>query len=970
MSVATGNPIPNPPEQAAQQPQIVYRERIRRMLSVMTSLVSLAASIYFALLASQQASWQLFVITGAFSLAWIFSIFARTGLMFKRDATRSFVMSLLFQVAILAMSVLIANMAIAGAAFILLYSLIMSSNTLSSERTEYGISVGLLLAAASAMVGTMTPFRQIYHDQLFVIIPTMIAILVMVYIVMAMMQFIVATLRIKLVSSILALVLIPLIMLAFINSQFTQSALQAQINQSLNLAGEQTADQVDDFLNKTKLSVANQAEFSTLANFLRIAPEERQRSLIKEQLLLTINSLQFERQTYLSSIAILNMFGENIYDTSPFAIGTSEKETDYFINATITGKPFVSPIKFSQDTGGAYLYFSAPIRNADQQLLGVLRVRYDALVLQSIIDENSGSVGSRSHPILLDENMLRIADSLAPSNLYQTIDALPNDSLVALREENRLPYKPNSELTTNLKDLANAIKRFQFTPFFSLEVHSRSTESHVEAGAISVLKSQPWTVVFVQEEAGLRNVINDQNRVSTMVAAVIATLVGLIATLLAQGFSNPIQKLTSTASKVSEGDLTARAVVETNDEIGTLANAFNSMTTQLNALINSLEDRVRERTQELATQNEALFYRSRQLQTVADVARGIAGAQDLEALLAQITSLISERFNFYHVGVFLLDDKKEFAVLRAANSEGGKRMLARQHKLSIGKVGIVGYVTSTGEARIATDVGDDAVFFNNPDLPMTRSEMALPLKVSGQIIGALDVQSTASSAFSMEDIALFNTLADQVAIAIENNRLFTETASALEEAQNIHRQYLRQEWNRELAARQHQGYVFTPQGIVEQEPEEQVFDLVQGQDAPVTAKAPDENRTTAAASIQVRGETVGVIRVQDNGIDREWTEDELNTIKSVADQVAVALENARLFEQTVRRAEREKKALEITNKIRSTNDPQEMLRIAVAELQGALNASRAQIIMAPQGNETEPSNGNGAGNHKNNGKAE
>jgi GAF domain-containing protein len=106
-----------------------------------------------------------------------------------------------------------------------------------------------------------------------------------------------------------------------------------------------------------------------------------------------------------------------------------------------------------------------------------------------------------------------------------------------------------------------------------------------------------------------------------------------------------------------------------------------------------------------------------------------------------------------------------------------------------------------------------------------------------------------------------------------------------------------------------------------------------------------------------------MIRVQDNGADREWTEDELNTIKSVADQVAVALENARLFEQTVRRAEREKKALEITNKIRSTNDPKEMLRIAAEELQAALRASRTQIILEPQSSQPEPANGNGSGDH-------
>ncbi|TLN05731.1 GAF domain-containing protein, partial [bacterium] len=319
------------------------------------------------------------------------------------------------------------------------------------------------------------------------------------------------------------------------------------------------------------------------------------------------------------------------------------------------------------------------------------------------------------------------------------------------------------------------------------------------------------------------------------------------------------------------------------------------------------------------------------------------------------------------VGVFLLDEKGEFAVLRAANSEGGRRMLARQHRLQIGKVGIVGYVTSSGEARIATDVGEDAVYFNNPDLPMTRSEMALPLKASGQIIGSLDVQSTESSAFSTDDIALFNTLADQVAIAIENNRLFAETAQALEEAQNTHRQYLRQEWDREMTEHQHNGYMFTPQGVVAQTVLADGADAPHGKDPTSRAKVDDGQHASTAVPIQVRGETVGVIRVQDGGENREWTDDELNTIKSVADQVAVALENARLFEQTVRRAEREKKAMEITNKIRSTNDPKEMLRIAVEELQGALKASRAQIILEPSSAPgPDPSNGNGSGNHHNN----
>ncbi len=171
---------------------------------------------------------------------------------------------------------------------------------------------------------------------------------------------------------------------------------------------------------------------------------------------------------------------------------------------------------------------------------------------------------------------------------------------------------------------------------------------------------------------------------------------------------------------------------------------------------------------------------------------------DLETLLSQVTNLISERFDFYHVGIFLVDPAGQYAVLRAANSEGGQRMLARQHKLRVGQVGIVGYATGTGQARIATDVGEDAIYFNNPDLPRTRSEMALPLKDGEKVIGALDVQSMKSNAFSTEDIELFNTLADQVAVAIVNSRLYEETQQALKEMQEINRQYLRQSWSEKL----------------------------------------------------------------------------------------------------------------------------------------------------------------------------
>jgi len=185
--------------------------------------------------------------------------------------------------------------------------------------------------------------------------------------------------------------------------------------------------------------------------------------------------------------------------------------------------------------------------------------------------------------------------------------------------------------------------------------------------------------------------------------------------------------------------------------------------------------------QRLQEQSRAAERRATQLAVSAGVARITASLHDLQELLNTTATLISERFGFYHAGIFLVDDAREWAVLKASNSPGGRRMLARGHRLRVGQQGIVGYVTGTGRPRIALDVGADAVHFLNPDLPDTHSEMAVPLSAHGETIGALDVQSTDVNAFTREDVEVLQTLADQLAVAIDNARLFEETQRRLEE---------------------------------------------------------------------------------------------------------------------------------------------------------------------------------------------
>jgi signal transduction histidine kinase len=188
----------------------------------------------------------------------------------------------------------------------------------------------------------------------------------------------------------------------------------------------------------------------------------------------------------------------------------------------------------------------------------------------------------------------------------------------------------------------------------------------------------------------------------------------------------------------------------------------------------------------LETHTHDLERRITQLQVASDVAREAAALGSVDDLLSRSISLVRERFGFYHAGIFMLDDRGEYANLRAASGEAGQQMLDLRHKLKIGDVGIVSYAIATGQPRIALDVGADAIYFKNPFLPETRSEMALPLKTGNKVIGAIDVQSKEPAAFDNEDIIILQTLADQLAIAIENARLFEATRRQVEELTILH----------------------------------------------------------------------------------------------------------------------------------------------------------------------------------------
>jgi GAF domain-containing protein len=341
----------------------------------------------------------------------------------------------------------------------------------------------------------------------------------------------------------------------------------------------------------------------------------------------------------------------------------------------------------------------------------------------------------------------------------------------------------------------------------------------------------------------------------------------------------------------------------------------------------SLEQRIQERT-------SSLDRRTSQLRAVADIGKSVSSYRSLTELLRETTFLISRNFGYYHVGIFLLDARREYAVLAAANSDGGLRMLEKKHQLKIGETSIVGYTIANVRARIALDVGQDAVYFDNPDLPQTRSEMALPLVARGQVLGALDIQSTESQAFTEEDVAALQILAEQIAVAIQNANLFSETEKSLERARIISGEVSREAWNRILRSQTRVGFIATPPATVQTEPEYMEPNLTKAFETGDVILSNDG--LTIGIPIKIRGQSIGAIRLKKPEIAEAWTQEEINLAITLSDQLSNALESARLYQEAQQRAARESLVSDISAKIGSLVSVENILQTAVQELGNTL----------------------------------
>jgi len=384
-----------------------------------------------------------------------------------------------------------------------------------------------------------------------------------------------------------------------------------------------------------------------------------------------------------------------------------------------------------------------------------------------------------------------------------------------------------------------------------------------------------------------------------------------------------------------------------------------------------------ERAGELATANALLQKRTLQLQTAVLISQTAASVLDPDELVGQAVNLIRERFNLYYVGLFLIDESGQWAALKAGTGDAGRRMLEQGYRLEVGDTSTVGWCTANAQARTAPDL--DGMRSNgrtkhstehsrgslvevNPLLPETRSEIALPLRSRGRVIGALDVQSAEREAFSQEDVAVLQAVADQVAVAIDNAQLFAEIQAKLEEIEARQKRDVREQWADFLSTQTVPSYERTRPGVTPLDDAtvsegagelgRAVKQALARQEAVVQPDTSNgAGQATLVVPISLRNEVLGALGLHETEGGRRWTDDEIALIEAVADQMALAIENARLLEETRRRAERERTIAGITAQVRSSMDPETILQTAVRELGAALGTDRTFVRL---GTGTQP----------------
>ena len=448
--------------------------------------------------------------------------------------------------------------------------------------------------------------------------------------------------------------------------------------------------------------------------------------------------------------------------------------------------------------------------------------------------------------------------------------------------------------------------------------------SQVEAARELVKDLAELTSAQLQESA-----LNQETLISSIIvqtltfAGVVLLLLVVASVIVTRSIARPLAELTAATQQIEQGNLDVQVPVTTQDEVGQLAQTFNSMVGQLRNILRTLE----ERTQGLTI--------------VGAINERLTGILNIDQLLDEVVDQIKDNFNYYHVHIYLFNQAKDRLVVAAGTGPAGATMKANQHGIDVNAKSLVARAARNANVVSIANVRQEDHWLPNPLLPDTQAEMAIPVILEGQVVGVLDVQEDKTDAFDEASFDLLKSVADQVAVGIRNARQFEQVQSALAELQAIQTRYLEQSWDRASLSR-----------FTSAQADVQLADEI-AETTPVLTRP-----------IEFRQVTIGSLELEDTTPQRVWSEDELTLVVAVVDQLAQSAENLRLFEETRQQAYYERLTNEITEKLRQAPTLEALAKMATDELGHLLGATHAKLDL---GVEAE-ANGHGLTTEQRNGK--
>jgi GAF domain-containing protein len=344
--------------------------------------------------------------------------------------------------------------------------------------------------------------------------------------------------------------------------------------------------------------------------------------------------------------------------------------------------------------------------------------------------------------------------------------------------------------------------------------------------------------------------------------------------------------------------------------------------------------------------------RATQLRTIIQIVHDIAPVRVIDDLLSLTANLVRERFGYYHVGIYLIDESGEYVILRAASGIAARTMLEQRHKFKLDEPGIVGSVASSGVARIAHDAGIDSAYIRDALLPESRSEAGLPLRSHGRVIGVLDIHADEITAFNQENIEIHQLLTDQLVAAVENVELVQRLETTLAELNTIYQAQTKQTWQKSIRERgdislEYDGLQVKP--VTYQLPSNIIQQLKTGKSVVLEqnhhgrAEWKKHGQNTLVIPLMVLNQMIGAIGLQQENPKHVWTEEEIALAEAVANRAALALENARLLEEAQRRAVKEQTIGEISAKIGNLVNIENIVQTTIQELSQMIPGTEVAI---------------------------